>query len=143
LINIIRDTGTLGVLVKYFIFPTFESIRMINIGEIFSRVEVFYAGVLMMLVFIKASVWLFAACEMSKSFESKQLSKYNPLIFGALAFVLTVIGNKFILNSIYTDMTFNIIANVIFEYVIPLILLLVGITVYAVRKNKNMNSSEA
>lgn len=143
MINIIRDTGTLGVLVKYFVFPTFESIRMINIGEIFSRVEVFYAGVLMMLVFIKASVWLFAACEMMKGFESQKLSRYNPLIFGTVAFILTVIGNKFILNSIYTDMTFNIIANAIFEYIVPLILLFAGIFVYLRQKNRKKQVAAA
>lgn len=138
-INIIRDTGTLGVLIKYFIFPTFESIRMINIGEIFSRVEIFYAGVLMMLAFIKASVWLFATCEMLKGFNLNKISKYNPLIFGGLAFVLTVIGNKFILNSIYTDMTFNLIVNAIFEYIVPLILLILGTIIYALRRKRDFN----
>lgn len=135
LINVIRDTGTLGVLVKYFIFPTFESIRMINIGEIFSRVEIFYAGILMMLVFVKASIWLYAACEMLKHFECEKFKKYNCLFFGITAFIVTLIGNKFILNSIYVDMTFNIILNIIFEYIIPLILLISG-TVMVFFKNK-------
>ncbi|MBE7064307.1 MAG: hypothetical protein E7384_00610 [Ruminococcaceae bacterium] len=126
LINAIRDTGTLGVLVKYFIFPTFESIRMINIGEIFSRVEIFYAGMLMILAFFKASIWLFATCEMFKSVTDGRRSKNNHLIAGAAALVLTVIGNPRILNSVYTDTKLNITINVAFEFVLPIILLIAG-----------------
>lgn len=137
LINIIRDTGTLGVLVKYFIFPTFESIRMINIGEIFSRVEIFYAGVLMMLAFIKASIWLFAVCEILKNFECEKIKKYNCLILGIIAFIVTIIGNKFILESIDADIKFNIAVNIIFEYIVPVILLLIGIIIYFCRNKKN------
>lgn len=142
LINIIRDTGTLGVLVKYFIFPTFESIRMINIGEIFSRVEIFYAGMLMMLAFFKASVWLFAVCELLKNFIGKKVKINKSVVCGIAALIITVMGNKLILDSIRENMALNLIVNVIFEYLIPVLLLCMGCVMCFARKVKITQAAE-
>lgn len=143
LIDVTRDIGVLGVLAKYFIFPTFESIRMIDIGEIFSRVEIFYAGMLMILAFLKASLWLFAACEMLKSFADRKMRINKPVFCGVVAFIMTLTGNKLLLDSIREKMELNLAVNAIFEYIVPLILLFAGIFVYVRQKNRKKQVAAA
>ena len=93
-----------------------------------------------MLAFFKSSVWLFAVCEMFKSVTDGKCAKLNNIIAGTVALVLTVIGDPIILNSVYTNTKLNITINILFEFVLPIVLLLAGFFyLYRMKKEKNQN----
>jgi spore germination protein KB len=59
LFTIVRDTSALGRYALYAVVPTYETIRLIDIGDILTRLEIIYAVTLIVLLFYKVSVLLF------------------------------------------------------------------------------------
>ncbi|MCI2105763.1 MAG: endospore germination permease [Intestinimonas sp.] len=60
LVTVLRDTLVLGPSISFFTFPNYQTIRQIQVGSTSSRMEVLYAIALLMLMFFKVSILLFA-----------------------------------------------------------------------------------
>jgi spore germination protein KB len=56
-IIVIRNTATLGPLVSIISFPSFHAASLINIGEVFTRLEILVASAFMITIFIKICVF--------------------------------------------------------------------------------------
>lgn len=63
LIVVLRDILVIGNFTLHSSMPSFEVIRMIDIGDILTRLEVAYAVVLMVLMFFKINVCFYATAE--------------------------------------------------------------------------------
>lgn len=57
----VRDIATLGILTTVLVSPSFEAVRLIDIGKIITRMELLVAVVLLITVFIKACVFYYTA----------------------------------------------------------------------------------
>ena len=56
---IIRNTGVLGATADYFLYPGYSASRLINVGEIFSRLEIFMGINYITTIFIKTSILIY------------------------------------------------------------------------------------
>ncbi len=128
--NVARDTAVLGPYASLLTSPTFLVARLINVGTIFTRMEVLYAVTIIILMFFKTSVLLYAAV-----FGISQLLKldsYKFLVptFGAIAviFAIAVFDSTMYESYIAMTGTASIYAT-FFELILPVITL----TVAAVR----------
>ncbi len=78
LITFLRDIATLGVSLSYLTEPTYEAIRLINLMDVFSRLEIVFAFMLIVMRVFKISV-LFCAVAQSaedtvgRAFTEKKL----------------------------------------------------------------------
>lgn len=57
---VLRDNTVLGSLINVFSLPTYSVIRLIDIGDILTRLDIIYAAILMSLTFFKVSVLYFS-----------------------------------------------------------------------------------
>jgi spore germination protein KB len=60
ILAIIRNTGVLGATVDYFLYPSYSASRLINIGEVFTKIELFSGITFITTVFIKITVLMYA-----------------------------------------------------------------------------------
>lgn len=56
LMTIIRNTGVLGVTERAFAYPSFEAVRLVNIGRFLTRVEILVAINFLTMIFLKIAV---------------------------------------------------------------------------------------
>ena len=84
---VLRDTAVLGSHIAYASQPTFTTIRLINIGDILTRLEIIYAVTLISLYFFKVSTLCFAA--VSGLGRLLKFESYKTLLYciGALAVI--------------------------------------------------------
>lgn len=91
LLSVIRDTTVLGPMVDVFLYHSHEAVRLINIAQFITRIEISIAGSLLSLGFLKMSVLYYAtAVGLSVVFK---LRSYLPLVFplGALIVCLSLL----------------------------------------------------
>ncbi|MEL4105832.1 endospore germination permease [Oscillospiraceae bacterium WX1] len=84
LIIVFRDIAVLGNMSTTFSFPAYAVVRMIDVGDILTRMDIIYVFTLIALMFFKVSVALYAAVSTLQrlfKFESYQFLVY---IMGAL-----------------------------------------------------------
>lgn len=58
-IAIVRNTGVLGATAEYFLYPSYSVSRMINVGEIFTRIEILIGINFVTTVFIKVTIIIY------------------------------------------------------------------------------------
>lgn len=90
---VLRDISVLGQSSAIYSFPSFLTIRAINIGDIITRMEIIYVSVLISLMFYKVSVLFYATLSGIKrifKFDSYQFLIYSfgtlLVIYGAAVF---------------------------------------------------------
>lgn len=90
---IVRDTSALGRYVLYAVLPTYAAVRLIDIGDILTRLEIIYAVTLIILLFYKVSVLLYATVSgISRLFG---IEKHEIFIFIMSALVVVCAGTFF------------------------------------------------
>ncbi len=89
LLIVVRDFAVLGLTALYLGMPSYESVRLINIAHIITRMEILVGLMLLVMFFVKVSFTLFAAVIATK--EVLCLKSYKPLA--------TVVGIIFICYS--------------------------------------------
>jgi spore germination protein KB len=124
---VLRDTSVLGPLLSYVTSPAFETVRLINVGGIFTRMEIFYATILTLLVFFKVSIVLYAT---TKSIEQLlHLNSYKTLvpIIGILAVYasLTVFASTF--EHAFWGSNVAAVYSTFFVFILPLITFIVAL----------------
>jgi spore germination protein KB len=128
LLIVLRDIGVLGQSSELFTFPSFSTIRMINAGDIITRMDIIYIATLISLMFYKVSVFLCAAVS-----GIQRLNKLN-----SYQFMLYSLGTLLILYAMivfrsageHTEWLINGASQVhhtFFVVLLPLLTLIVAV----------------
>lgn len=121
-----RDTAVLGNAGSLFSLPSFETLRLIRITDALNRMEILFAIVLVVLLFFKVTILFYASImAMAQLFN---LKTYNPLVLIMAVFVVAYAYFVFPtaeIHSIYSRQTAPI-AWVLFEFLLPLLVLIAG-----------------
>ncbi len=90
LLMVWKDTAILGDLMEYFSLPSFESIRLVSLAKTMSRMEIFFAVILMALLFFKVSILYYGT--VLGIAQMLNLSTYRHLIlpFGVIIQVYSI-----------------------------------------------------
>lgn len=131
---IVRDIAVLGKYMSVSYMPTFSSMRLIDIGDIFTRVEIVYAAILMALLFLKVSI-LYYATVTGISWLLK-IDQYKILIFIVGSLVI-VSANAFFVSSYEQELWYNVAPTfaTLFLFVLPVLTLVVSEIGNSRRKN--------
>lgn len=84
---VVRDIVVLGDMLLVFTLPTYSIIRLIDIGDIFTRVEILYAIILIALMFVKLSTLYYATVVVAARLVNSSSYEYLIRITGALAVI--------------------------------------------------------
>jgi len=130
LFNVARDTAVLGPYTPLVTFPSFLVMRIINVGTVFTRVEVLYSVILISLLFFKTAILLYAAV-----FGISQLLKFDSYKFLVPTFAaIAVIFALAIFDSSMEHADYAITgAAAFYTSFFELILPVITLTVAAVR----------
>jgi spore germination protein KB len=60
ILSVIRNTGVLGATIDYFLYPSYSASRLINIGEVLTRIEIFVGIAFITTAFIKVTILIYA-----------------------------------------------------------------------------------
>lgn len=137
---ITRDTAVLGSFVFIETIPSFSVIRLINIGNILTRLEVLYAILLIMLLFFKVSILFYASVYgISKILNLKSYKFLVPTFA-----VIVVVFSFTVFKSSFEEGDFGVsgVAGnfaMIFELVLPVITLIIA-AIRGFLKKKVINS---
>jgi spore germination protein KB len=137
---VLRDTMAIGKFTSIYGNPTFSVIRMIDVGDILTRLEVVYAFYLMMLFFLKVSVVFFAAVSCTRSLFG--MRSYGSLInvIGVLIAVYAMASFTEVAEHVQWNLTAAATYSSFFLLVLPVLTLLVS----SVRGsgNRSINTGE-
>lgn len=91
-----RDTGVLGNTIQMFTIPSFETLGLINLNPAFSRMDVLFAFIFMILLFFKIGILLYVTLQ--AFMEIFHLKSPRKLAFGigltALIYSLTMFSSS-------------------------------------------------
>lgn len=136
---ILRDIVVLGDYIAS--IPTFLSVRLIDVGDFLTRLEIVYAVLLMSMMFFKVSILLFSTVSgVGKLFNIQQF-KYFISIIG----VLVIIGaNSFFASSAEHSKWHDAMATYssFFLFVIPVFTLIVSEIKKSIDKQKTVDASQ-
>jgi spore germination protein KB len=116
----------LGQYTAKFSMPTFSSIRMINVGDILTRLEIIYAVILISLLFFKVSVVYYATVSsVGLLFETES---FRSLIFIFGALIVLYAQASFAASTEHTEwlMTAAATYSSFFLLVLPLLTLIIS-----------------
>jgi spore germination protein KB len=123
---VVRDTAVLGRVGLLFAQPSFETLRLINIMKSINRVELLFAIVLIILMFFKIAVLYYVS--VLAVAQVLHLKSYSPLVL--------IIGALIVAYSVFVYPSTEVRATLgrdilpifwlLFELVLPLLLLVVG-----------------
>ena len=125
LLIIIRITATLGGSSLLYTESSYESVRMIDIGEFLTRLELIVALGLIASIFIKISVLQFVAAQSIS--ELLKLKSYKPLLLPlvGIGIVLALVAyDSSIANTEHAN--YHIIFATPFEFILPPLTLLIA-----------------
>lgn len=141
LLIILRDIVVLGDYTSLASIPTFLSVRLIDVGDILTRLEIVYAVILISMMFFKVSILFFATVSgVGKLFNIGQF-KYFISIIG----VLVIIGaNSFFLSSTEHSKWHDAMAtySTFFLFVIPVFTLIVSEIRKSIDKQKTADAPQ-
>lgn len=125
LIIVMRDIAVMGDYTRYASSPTFSTIRLIDVGDVLTRLEIINAVFLMILLFFKTSILLYATVTgVGKLFH---IERYDSFTFIIAAFVV-VCANFFFKSSSEHMQWFQAAATyaTFFFVVLPLMTLIIS-----------------
>lgn len=123
---VVRDIAVLGGYTLYITNPTFSTIRLIDVGDILTRLEIINSVLLITLLFFKISILLYAVTAGVGQLFNIRESKSFSLIIG----VLTVIGaNVFFISTGEHQLWFEAAPtySAFFLFVLPLLTLIISL----------------
>lgn len=134
IIIVLRDITVMGETTAYFSMPTFSVIRMIDIGDILTRLETVYSTILVTLLFFKVSIIYFALLSGMKRLFEFDSYKFLVQIVG----VLIVVFAGGLIGSLADHTRWNLKAapvySTFFLLVLPLSTLIVSVIRSGVKK---------
>ncbi|NCC48663.1 MAG: hypothetical protein EOM13_06380, partial [Clostridia bacterium] len=126
----LRDIVILGNYTLVSTLPSFSVLRLINLAEIFTRLEILYAILLIVLLFFKVSILYFAS--VTAVSRLMKFSSYHFLVpvFGGLIVIYAISVFESSFEHMYWKNVAAPIYSTFFELVLPVVTLIVA----AVRK---------
>lgn len=133
---VIRDVATLGNLIGIVALPSYEAVKLIDIADILTRMEVLYAIELLFLQFFKVSV-LFYATVLAMA-HVLGLRSYKPYVLttGIIIASLSIIVFRSPMENAQWGPTVAPFYNTIFQLLFPGIALLTSLLRGLFKKNK-------
>lgn len=133
----VRNTAALGSALAKAVFPSHSAARLVEIGDVITRVEILVAINFLTMGFLKICVLLHAAA--SGVAEAVGMSSSRPMVLpaGLIMVILSVTGfrNGFAENTIFASETWPVYAPV-FTVALPLITLLTALLTGKPRNTK-------
>jgi spore germination protein KB len=139
LLYTVRTTAVLGTYSTISTYPAFSALRVINIGEVFTRLEIVLAIVFLALGFVKGS--LFYYCTVLGVAQLLKMRSYTPLVLpiGALLLNISILlFDEYIFDIIDASMLFPFY-SLVFALFLPLLTLIVA----KIRKTGNQQGDSA
>lgn len=124
MLTLLRDISVLGNIAPIFTLPGLMTLRLVNLGEFLSRVEVMFATMLIILLFYKITFILYASTiSYAQLFNAKAFKKL-PLVMGVflVAYCFTLYPN--IVEQRLAAQTVAPFLWSFFEVVLPLCVLI-------------------
>ena len=141
LVIVVRDVAALDGYLQYTNSPTFSSIRLIDIGDFLTRLEILYASILITTFTFKISVCYYAAIAgLARLFRIE-----NYRIFTGVFGVLIVVATRGIFESAFEHNEWKRSAPIystFFLILLPLIMLLVSFIRFGKYPQKNPAGDE-
>lgn len=133
---VVYEVLVLGSAIGYFALPGFETIRMINLGNIINRMDTLYALMLYVLRFFKVSVLLYV-CSLAVA-QSTGLTQYRPIvaIIGVLAALLSVIVHESSATNFEWGKNTAAVYSSFFNLLLPFIAFVVCVIRSAIKDRK-------
>jgi spore germination protein KB len=122
----VRTIAVLGTHSTISTYPAFAAVRIINIGEVFTRLEILLAVVFLSLGFVKGSVFYYGA--VLGFSQLLKMRSHTPLILpiGALLLnISTLLFDEYIYDIIDANMLFPLY-SMVFAFFLPLLTLIVA-----------------
>lgn len=137
LIVVLRDTAVLGPVISMVSSPAFDAVRLINIANTLTRMEMFYVTILTMLLFFKVSIAFYATViGISQIFKLNSYKILVPVV-GVLIAIFALIGFKSSLENAYWGSNIAPFYSMFFEFLLPVITVIVA-AVRGFLKNKEV-----
>ena len=125
LLLVARDTAVLGGYTLYTSSPTFNTIRLIDVGDILTRLEIINSVLMITMLFFKISILLYAVVSGVGQLFNIKIDKIFTLMIGALTIVC---ANIFFVSSGEHQQWFSVAATygAFFLFILPLLTLVVS-----------------
>ncbi len=123
---ILRDTAVIGNLMSISTSPNFVSIRQINIGDILTRLDILVATGLMLAVFIKINVFLYAIISGVNQLVNSRSYKIFITPISILCIILGLIIFKSDMEQVYYGTNIWPFYTIPFELVFPIVTLIIA-----------------
>ncbi len=134
---VIRDTAVMGSIMRIVTTPTFDSVRLINIANTLTRMEILYAIILLSLMFFKLAIFYYATAKgIAQLFNLRSINMLIPSL-GAIIVVFSITAFDSSIGNGYNASNYAQAYQSVFEIVLPLITLLVAL----LRKRKIMSEA--
>lgn len=137
---VIRDITVTGNFSTVLTNPTFSAIRLIDIGDILTRLEVLYAIILMMLLFLKVSVVYYATVSCIRSLFGTSTHGLYIRVFGVLIAVYAVASFPEGAKHMQWNLTAAATYSSFFIFVLPLATFIVSLI--RSRPNRSLKPEE-
>lgn len=121
------DILVLGPAETLVIIPSFDVIRLINIENIITRMDFFFAVVFLLLFFFKISILLYITAKgIAQIFNIKTYNILVPIV-GALTVSFSLIAYDSSMESTHVRATISPAYQTFFEFILPAITLIVAV----------------
>lgn len=128
LFTVLRDVSVLGANYALPSIPSYGVVRTVNLADMFTRMEIFYALILLILHFFKVSMLLYGTVVcIAHAFKIKNFFFLAPAA-AALTIVYGLISFDSPMQNIMWTMSMGMHFNTIFAVLIPVVLFITALT---------------
>ncbi len=124
---VLRDIAVMGGIIQIIHRPTFSVVRLVEIGDVLTRLEIIYAVILVAMLFFKVSILYFSVVSGIARVLKMESHAHMILIIGAL----TVIYSMSVFDSGFQHTAWNMTAaatySTFFIALLPVVTLIVAI----------------
>jgi spore germination protein KB len=132
---VFRDTISLGPLMTYIALPSFEAVRMINLGNVVTRIESLYGILNVSLLYFKLCLLIYACARGFAKLVGAPKYKHLALVVGAFSCAYGMTAYSSGAEHAYSGSYVAPFLWLIFEYAMPTITLMAAL-VYTRRRRK-------
>jgi spore germination protein KB len=87
---VLRDISVMGPMTAIHTFPSFSTIRQIDVGDIITRMDIIYISILIALMFYKVAALFYASVSGFQRLLKLESNQFLIYIFGALLFLYSL-----------------------------------------------------
>lgn len=116
---LLRDISVLGGTMHLFSLPGLVTLRLVNLGEALSRMEVLFAAMLILLLFFKVTVLLYVSTIAVCQFANVRAYKQLALVIGAFLVVYCLTFFPNVVDHVAAAQKFVPFIWTIFEILLP------------------------